>query len=191
MRRVCSDDSVRRAMARMEGEAAERWLCGELEYVWRPLLEPAWILDVDTTVKPLYGRQEGAEVGYNPRKPGRPSQVIHVYEMGTTRLVLDAEVVVGKQNPSMYGLPGLERLLERLGAAERPYLVRGDCGYGTERVMESLEQDYLFKLVMRPGVKKLVQRLAGQGGWTDAGHGWEVAEAQLQLDGWTRFGGAG
>jgi hypothetical protein len=35
-----------------------------------------WILDIDTTVKPLFGHQEGAEVGYNPHKPGRPS---HAY----------------------------------------------------------------------------------------------------------------
>ena len=33
-------------------------------------------LDVDTTVKPLYGHQEGAEVGYNPLKPGRPSHAV-------------------------------------------------------------------------------------------------------------------
>ena len=38
-----------------------------------PLLSEPWILDVDTTVKPLYGHQEGAVVGYNPKKPGRPS----------------------------------------------------------------------------------------------------------------------
>jgi hypothetical protein len=25
-----------------------------------------WVLDVDATIKPLYGHQEGAVVGYNP-----------------------------------------------------------------------------------------------------------------------------
>ena len=189
MKRVCSDDSVRRAVARLDAEEAEQWLCRQLEYVWRPLLQQDWILDVDTTVKPLYGRQEGAQVGYSPHKRGRPAQVIHVYEMGTTRLVLEAEVVAGKQHHSQYGLPGLERSLDRLAEAERPALVRGDCGYGTERVMEALEQrgqDYLFKLPMRPRVKELVQRLAGQGGWEADGQGWEMAEAELQLLGWTR-----
>ncbi len=100
--------------------------------MWRPLLQQDWILDVDTTVKPLYGRQEGAQVGYNPHKRGRPAQVIHVYEMGTTRLVLEAEVE-GKQHHSQYGLPGLELLLDRLAEAERPALVRGDCGYGVQK----------------------------------------------------------
>ena len=98
IRRVCSDDSVRRAVARLEAGQVERWLCRHLEYVWRPLLQQDWILDVDTTVKPLYGRHEGAQMGYNPHKRGRPAQVIHACEMGTTRLVLEAEVAADRQH---------------------------------------------------------------------------------------------
>jgi hypothetical protein len=33
--------------------------------------------DIDTTVKPLFGKQGGAEVSYNPHKPGRPSHALH------------------------------------------------------------------------------------------------------------------
>lgn len=31
------------------------------------------ILDWDSTVQSKYGNQQGAEIGYNPRKPGRRS----------------------------------------------------------------------------------------------------------------------
>src|ERR1700730_12630794 len=48
------------------------WLQGHHDYSVAPLLEEPWVLDVDTTIKPLYGKQEGAELGYNPHKPGRP-----------------------------------------------------------------------------------------------------------------------
>lgn len=44
-----------------------------------PLLDVPWILDIDTTIKPLYGKQEGAVVSYNPHKPGRPSHGYHTY----------------------------------------------------------------------------------------------------------------
>ena len=44
----------------------------------RALLKEGWLLDIDTAVKPAYGRQEGAEVGYNPGKQGRPSQAIQM-----------------------------------------------------------------------------------------------------------------
>ena len=38
-------------------------------------LKVPWVLDIDVTVKPLYGKQEGAVVGYNPTKPGPQSCV--------------------------------------------------------------------------------------------------------------------
>jgi hypothetical protein len=42
-------------------------------------LNTPWILDCATTVKPLYGRQAGAEVSYNPAKRGRLKPVLHTY----------------------------------------------------------------------------------------------------------------
>ena len=65
----------------MKAGAVEQWLRGHLDFVTRPLLPEAWIRDIDTTVQPVSGRQEGAETGYHPQKPGRPSQVLPVYEM--------------------------------------------------------------------------------------------------------------
>ena len=189
MRRVCSDDAVLRAIGRMPKEDAEKWLQRHLSQGVRALLQEPWVLDIDTTVKPVYGHQEGAEIGYNPLKKERPSMAIHTDQMGVTRLVLEVDVEAGNRNHSKYGLPGLGRLLDELREEERPQLVRGDRGYGTERVMGVLEehgQDYLFKLMMKPGVKRLVQELAGRQGWAEAGQGWQAAEAELQLSGWGR-----
>ena len=45
----------------------------------RALFSEEWVLDVDGTVKTLYGKQEEARVDYNPTKPGRPSHVYHAY----------------------------------------------------------------------------------------------------------------
>jgi len=84
MSKIVSEDAVRRAFAAIEEQAGANWLRGHLDHCVEPLLSEPWILDVDTTVKPLYGHQEGAEVGYNPKKPGRPS---HCY----TRLTPECE----------------------------------------------------------------------------------------------------
>src|SRR5208337_5213628 len=70
MKRIVSEDAVRRAFAAIEEEAGAAWLRLHLDDCTAPLLAEPWILDMDTTVKPLYGRQEGAVVGYNPKKPG-------------------------------------------------------------------------------------------------------------------------
>lgn len=189
MTRVCSDDSVRRALLSMDEEEAADWLRGHLDFVVRPLMQESWVLDIDSTVKPIYGRQEGAEIGYNPTKPGRPSHSYHTYAMAETRLVLDVEVMPGNQHRSTHGMPGLLRLLDGMRPDERPVLVRGDADYGTEPLMAALEardQDYLFKLRMTSRVKDLVQKVASRRGWQYAGQGWEGATAELQLSGWTK-----
>ncbi len=78
MTRVCSDDSVRRAIGRMDPGEAGQCLRRKLNFVTRPLLGEAWILDIDTTVNPVHGRRDGAAFGYNREKPGRSAQVIYV-----------------------------------------------------------------------------------------------------------------
>ena len=77
MKRVVREDAVRRALQKVEAEAGETWQRHHLKRCGKPLLCEPWILDIDTTVKVLYGKQEGAVVGYNPQKSGRPCHVYH------------------------------------------------------------------------------------------------------------------
>jgi len=189
MPRVLSEDALRRGLQRIEEKPGVHWLDEHLRASVTPLLSRAWILDVDTTIKPLYGRQEGAVLGYNPQKPGRPSHAYHSYLVAGLRLVLGAEVEAGNRSHSEYALPGLLRLLDGLSAEQRPYLVRGDIAFGTERVMAALEQRsqaYLTKLRLSKNVKALVQRCFAGEPWADAGQGWEGCEEPLRLSGWTR-----
>jgi hypothetical protein len=75
--RVMSEDAVRRGLKAIPQAQGIRWLSSHLDYCTAPLLGEGWVLDADTTIKPLFGHQEGAELGYNPKKPGRPSHVYH------------------------------------------------------------------------------------------------------------------
>lgn len=71
MNKVISEDALRRALLAMpEGEGVS-WLDGHLRESTAALLDVRWILDIDTTIKPLYGKQEGAVVSYNPKKPSQ------------------------------------------------------------------------------------------------------------------------
>ena len=92
MTKVVSEDAIRRAFKAIGEKEGAAWLRGHLAFCVEPLLAEAWILDVDTTIKPLYGHQEGAVLGYNPKKPGRPSHCYHTYSMASTRLVFDVDV---------------------------------------------------------------------------------------------------
>ena len=55
MSKVISDDSAIRALKRMAETEAVQWLQDHLQSCYAPLLSTPWILDVDVTVKPLYG----------------------------------------------------------------------------------------------------------------------------------------
>lgn len=135
LRGMVSEDSVRRALAAMKPQASEPWMRGALMASVRDALDRPWVLDLDATIKPLYGRQEGAEVGYNPHKRGRPSHVLHTFWVGNLRLVLDAVLSSGKQHTSGHAKAAIARLLDELGD-KTPALVRGDCGYGNEDVID-------------------------------------------------------
>jgi hypothetical protein len=168
---------------------AEAWMRNALLESVQHALERNWILDIDTTVKTLYGKQSGAQVSYNPRKPGRPSHAIHTYWVANLRLVLHAHVQAGTAQSSAETLPGLLEALSSLPKEKWPKLVRGDCGFGNERMMralEDLQQSYLFKLKQSGNVKKLIERQWQRTDpWQDAGQGWEAREDQLTLVGWS------
>ena len=120
MTKVISEDALRRGLEKIDETAGVAWLREHLERSVLPLLKAPWILDVDTTVKVLSGKQEGAVVGYNPKKPGRPSHTYHTYLVAGLRLILDAEVLAGNHSHSNHTLPGLLRLLDRLSPEQRP-----------------------------------------------------------------------
>ena len=189
MGKVVSEDSVRRSLLKLDEAQGVQWLQGHLARVYEPLLSEPWILDVDVTVKPLYGHQEGAVVGYNPHKPGRPSHTYHSYLMANLRLVLDVEVQAGNRPNSKHSSPGLWALLGRLPRSHWPAFIRGDRDWGTEANMARAEQEglgYVFKQRLTAGTKRLVERLMGAAEWSPAGQGWQSAEGRLRLSGWSR-----
>ncbi len=53
MSKVVSEDSVRRAFQRADEKACSNWLREHLQRTYEALLEEPWILDVDSSVKPL------------------------------------------------------------------------------------------------------------------------------------------
>ena len=189
MTKVASEDSVRRALSALDEEKSEQWLKKHLKASYEPLLEEPWALDVDTTVKVLYGHQEDAKAGYNPQKPGRPSHAYHSYFIGNLRLVMDVEVQAGNQTASSFAQPELWSMLDGVAKSSLPAFLRGDCGWGNERALVGAERrklPYLFKLKQSANVKKLIVKLFGNEQWVDAGQKWQGLGAELQLSGWSQ-----
>lgn len=190
MQKFVSYDSLRRAFVNTEDEKITAWLEKQLLDCCEPLLGVDYILDLDPTVKVLYGNQEGAEIGYNPKKPGRPSHCLHTFCVVGARLLLNVEVRPGNETAGKYSHDGLWNILDRqLPRSRYPKLIRGDIGFGNDETMsgcESRQVDYLFKLRQSANVRKLIKELSSDAAlkWQEAGKGWQGCETQLQLMGW-------
>ncbi len=189
MTKIVSEDAVRNGLKAVPEKEGAAWMQTHIDGCVAPLLGEDYIMDIDTTVKLLYGHQEGAVVGYNPKKPGRPSHVLHTYMLAGPRLVMGVEMAAGNEHTGKHCAPGLWALVDRTPRDCRPRLLRGDSGIGSEGVMREAEQrdiDYLFKLRLTANVKRLIKKAFSYSGWQDAGQGWRGLEATLRLDGWSR-----
>lgn len=186
---VVSEDTVRRALKAIEESLGTEWLSRHIGRTVLGLLDAPWILDVDVTIKPLYGKQQGAVLGYNPHKPGRPAHAYHSYQVCGLRLMLGVDVLAGNRSHAQDTLPGLIKLLDSLPVTKRPQLVRGDAGLGVEPVLSALEergQSYLFKLRLTQNVKRYIEKLFWEQDWKELKEGWEARSGELKLNGWSR-----
>ena len=139
MDKVISEDALRNALKRIPEAQGCAWLDGHLSDSVTPLLNAPWILDTDTTVKPLYGHQEGAVIGYNPKKPGAPRTAT----TPTSWLVCGRcwvwKCVPETNTRPSHAQPGLLKVLDDLAPGRKPKLVRGDNAFGNDSMMTALE----------------------------------------------------
>ena len=138
--RIVSEDSVRRALKSANERELDTWLARHEKDVIDKLLSYQYVIDIDNTVKPIFGHQEGAELGYNPQKPGRPSHNFHSYFIGSIRLSLGVDVQPGKRHSGICGMPRLWEIIDALPAERKPRLLRGDVGYGGDENMCEAER---------------------------------------------------
>ncbi len=125
-----SEDSVRGAFEKTEEEKLTLWMDLNLGETYEALLNNEWILDLDATVKRLYGRHGEARVGYNAAKPGGPTHVQHALLLARAKLVLKVEVQAGNQTASVYGQDGLWGWLEERDRQQWPARPRGAPSVG-------------------------------------------------------------
>ena len=185
--RIVSEDTVRRALRKADKTKLDEWLSRHEHEAVDAMLRFGYIIDIDNTVKPIFGHQEGAELGYNPQKPGRPSHNYHTFFIGKARITLGVDVLPGRQHAGSCGMARLWAFLDAIPTALWPFLLRGDVGYGNDGIMSEAEArgvTYLFKIKRTGLAKELFSYLADDNKWKDCGCGWESHEHHLKLSSW-------
>ena len=188
--RFMSCDSVRRNFASIPEGKALPWVWRENLRLLQDVIAEDYILDLDPTVKPLYGHQEGAEFGYSPQKPGRPSHCYHTLCIAKLRLTLAAVVHPGNETSGTHSRSMLAEYLVFVSAVKKPRLVRGDVSFGNESVIgdcEGADVRYLFKTKRSKVVRGVFRKLlAAPSAWRDSSEGWQCAERDVRLDSWEK-----
>ena len=183
-----SCDSVRRNFASIPEGQALPWVWRENLRLLQDVMAEDYILDLDPTVKPLYGHQEGAGFGYNPQKPGRPSHCYHTLCIAKLRLTLAVVVHPGNETSGTHSRSMLAEYLEFVSSVKKPRLVRGDVSFGNESVIGDCEEAdvrYLFKAKRSKVVRGVFREmLANPVAWRDSPEGWQCAERYVRLDSW-------
>jgi len=99
------------------------------------------VLDIDSMVNTLYGTQEGAELGPNPHKPGRPSYHPLVARDRVSDLIVHHALRSGDSGSATDIVPFLHRTLDivRKDGRPREILARLDSGFEGEEALAVLE----------------------------------------------------
>jgi hypothetical protein len=141
------------------------------------------LFDLDSTVLTLYGHQEKARRGYNPRKRGRPSYHPLVCFEGATKDFWHGELRAGDA-PTATGTVWLLRAcFAKLPATVRQIRVRADAGfydYKVVRVIEAHRGKFVIVARLTRPLKALVTGLS----YTEVYRSLAVGECQYQPHGW-------
>jgi hypothetical protein len=143
-------------------------------------------IDVDSTVITRYGQQEGAEVGYNPHKPGRASHHPLIAFNDELKMVVNAWMREGNASANSGMDCFIDQLLEII-PPDRIGLLRGDKGFYDHHIMEDLEEKEVPYIIRAKMTGRLMETILEQQQWysnDDVAKGARYTEFFYQGQGW-------
>jgi hypothetical protein len=143
------------------------------------------ILDLDSTVVTVFGHQEQAEVGYNPRYRGKRSYNPLLCLEANSSLLWDAELRPGNAGTWEGSVELLASCFTSLPPDVREWRVRADAGFGYHPVLDMLEArpaQYAVVARMTAGLKRKLGGLR----YERCNPRWEIAELELRPHGWSQ-----
>lgn len=151
----------------------------------RPGGRPRFIFDLDSTVLVVYGRQEKARIGYNPRKRGRRSYFPLLCFEAQTRDFWHGELRPGDVGAPRGALQCVRACFRKLPAKQHRVILRADKGFFDHKLIDWVEQQHAQYVIVARLTRPIQRRLGGlryhRFGW-----GAETASFYYQPYGWRR-----
>jgi hypothetical protein len=135
------------------------------------------IVDADTTVLTVFGQQEAAELGYNPKYRGKRSYAPIVSSEGRTGLSLGMELRAGDVHASTGAWGFLTQILDKLPSsiAATRTRVRLDGAFYDKDIVHPLDRERLGYVIVARMTQPLKRAMVAAR-YQEFAHGWEAAE---------------
>jgi hypothetical protein len=142
------------------------------------------IFDLDGTVVTVFGKQDGAEVGYNPKYRGKRSYNPLLCLEANSSFLWDAELRSGNASAWESSPTLLETTFATVPPDIRELRFRADAGFGFRPVLQQLEDHRVRYAVVARLTTPLKNSLRGLE-YERANARWELAETEYRAHGWT------
>ena len=156
-----------------------------LSMILKPEPPTRVIFDLDSTVLTLYGKQEMARIGYNPKKWGRPSYHPLLCFNGITKDFWHGELRPGDTHTSTGTVELLKSSFAKLSPSVKIVIIRADKGFYDHETIEYLESKKAFFVIvakLTAPVKRIISTLSYQ----IHSSGLETAEFTYQPTKWKK-----
>jgi hypothetical protein len=137
-------------------------------------------LDLDSHVKTVYGKQQRAKVGYNPKKAGRKSYHPLLCFIGETRDFLMGRFRAGNKYTSNGAVDLLKECLQILPKHIKQLYLRADSGFYSFDFLSFLERRHI-KYAVAAKLYNTIQTKLGGLDYRDIGGGIAVAEFDYSM----------
>jgi hypothetical protein len=150
-----------------------------------PAPRSALVFHLDSVVLPLYGRQQGARVGYNPKKRGRRSYHPLLCFEAHGQEFWHGSLRPGDAAANTGARALVRRCLQKVPAPVARSRIRllADSGFFSGKLVGDLDQAGCGYIIVCPKAKSYLP-LAQQAGFQEMAFGWAVAEFEFKPRGW-------
>lgn len=141
------------------------------------------ILDLDSTVVTVFGKQDGAGIGYNPKYRGKRSYNPLLCLEANSSFLWDAELRAGDSS-AWESSPALLQTSFAISPPEiREIRFRADAGFGYDPVLQELERQRAHYAVVARLTSPLKRLLPGLH-YERANARWELTDLEYKAHGW-------
>jgi hypothetical protein len=142
-------------------------------------------IDCDSTEHTVYGHQQGAAKGYNPKNKGKLSYHPLICFVSEMKIVFNSWFRTGSAYTSNGIVEFMKQTLAALPLRVKKIFFRADSGFFNGNLFDLLEEkghDYLVKAKLTSTIKQQLEKQS----WKEINSTMAVCELEYQANGWSK-----